>query len=192
MFANQDQFVVYQVEKSFRSARSFISPLRSSPLDKSNHREISLLECRTNANIRFELLLSLVERTTSTAGLSFLCVWCLSDRCVRWLFVGQWLSPKCLSKFANDAAHWTVSWSICGDWWHSKVSQPPTSLDTLFPLPMISSIMQVLNNGSVGFQVQYQLIFCLWVLTFNPNIATNMSKYWRANDELTICTRDFS
>lgn len=41
----------------------------------------------------------------------------------------------------------------------------------------IPSIMQVLNNGSVGFQVQYQLIFCLWVLTFNPNIATNMSKY---------------
>lgn len=37
--------------------------------------------------------------------------------------------------------------------------------------------MQVLNNGSVGFQVQYQLIFCLWVLTFNINIAAIMSKY---------------
>lgn len=36
--------------------------------------------------------------------------------------------------------------------------------------------MHVLNNGSVGFQVQYQLIFCLWVLTFNHNIATLMTK----------------
>jgi hypothetical protein len=36
--------------------------------------------------------------------------------------------------------------------------------------------MQVLNNGSVGFQVQYQLTFCLWVLTFNLNIAAVMSK----------------
>jgi len=41
----------------------------------------------------------------------------------------------------------------------------------------IPSIMQVLNNGSVGFQVQYQLVFCLWVLTFDPNIAAIMSKY---------------
>ena len=38
------------------------------------------------------------------------------------------------------------------------------------------SIMQVLNNGAVGFQVQYQLVFCLWVLTFDPNIAAIMSK----------------
>jgi hypothetical protein len=38
------------------------------------------------------------------------------------------------------------------------------------------SIMQVLNNGSIGFQVQYQLVFCLWVLTFNPNIVAIMSK----------------
>ena len=43
-------------------------------------------------------------------------------------------------------------------------------------LSLCSSIMQVLNNGSVGFQVQYQLIFCLWVLTFNPNIAAIMTK----------------
>ncbi|CAF1042478.1 unnamed protein product [Adineta steineri] len=41
----------------------------------------------------------------------------------------------------------------------------------------IPSIMQVLNNASVGFQVQYQLTFCLWVLTFNTNIAAIMSKY---------------
>lgn len=37
--------------------------------------------------------------------------------------------------------------------------------------------MQVLNNSSIGFQVQYQLVFCLWVLTFNTNIAVIMSKY---------------
>ncbi|CAF2654441.1 unnamed protein product [Rotaria sp. Silwood2] len=41
----------------------------------------------------------------------------------------------------------------------------------------IPSIMQVLNNATIGFQVQYQLIFCLWVLTFNRNIAAIMSKY---------------
>lgn len=41
----------------------------------------------------------------------------------------------------------------------------------------IPSIMQVLNNASVGFQVQYQLVFCLWVLTFSTNIASIMSKY---------------
>ncbi len=41
--------------------------------------------------------------------------------------------------------------------------------------------MQVLNNGSVGFQVQYQLTFCLWVLTFNTSIATIMAKQLKTN-----------
>ncbi len=31
--------------------------------------------------------------------------------------------------------------------------------------------------GKVGFQIQYQLVFCLWVLTFNPNLADRVSKY---------------
>lgn len=41
----------------------------------------------------------------------------------------------------------------------------------------IPSIMNVLNNATVGFQIQYQLTFCLWVLTFSPKIATLMIKY---------------
>ncbi|CAF1488715.1 unnamed protein product, partial [Didymodactylos carnosus] len=41
----------------------------------------------------------------------------------------------------------------------------------------ITNIMHVLNNASIGFQVQYQLTFCLWVLAFAPNIASVMAKY---------------
>lgn len=28
-----------------------------------------------------------------------------------------------------------------------------------------------------SFKVQYQLVFCLWVLTFNPLLATKMNKF---------------
>lgn len=37
--------------------------------------------------------------------------------------------------------------------------------------------MNVLNNATVGFQIQYQLTFCLWVLTFSPKIASLLTKY---------------
>ncbi|XP_071447520.1 V-type proton ATPase subunit H isoform X1 [Hetaerina americana] len=40
----------------------------------------------------------------------------------------------------------------------------------------ISTLLQVLS-GRVNFQVQYQLTFCLWVLTFNPVLAEKMNKY---------------
>ncbi|XP_046396014.1 V-type proton ATPase subunit H isoform X2 [Ischnura elegans] len=40
----------------------------------------------------------------------------------------------------------------------------------------ISTLLQVLS-GRVNFQVQYQLTFCLWVLTFNPMLAEKMNKY---------------
>ncbi|XP_034948652.1 V-type proton ATPase subunit H isoform X1 [Chelonus insularis] len=40
----------------------------------------------------------------------------------------------------------------------------------------ISTILSVLA-GRVNFQVQYQLIFCLWVLTFNPLLAEKMNKF---------------
>lgn len=39
----------------------------------------------------------------------------------------------------------------------------------------ISTILNVLS-GRVNFQVQYQLIFCLWVLTYNPLLAEKMNK----------------
>jgi len=39
----------------------------------------------------------------------------------------------------------------------------------------ISTLLAVLQ-GRVNFQVQYQLIFCLWVLTFNPLLAEKMNK----------------
>jgi len=40
----------------------------------------------------------------------------------------------------------------------------------------ISTIISVLR-GRVNFQVQYQLVFCLWVLTFNPLLAEKMNKW---------------
>ncbi|XP_021932780.1 V-type proton ATPase subunit H isoform X3 [Zootermopsis nevadensis] len=40
----------------------------------------------------------------------------------------------------------------------------------------ISTLLTVLQ-GRVNFQVQYQLIFCLWVLTFNPLLAEKMNKF---------------
>lgn len=40
----------------------------------------------------------------------------------------------------------------------------------------ISTLLSVLS-GRVNFQVQYQLIFCLWVLTFNSLLAEKMNKF---------------
>ncbi|XP_075220475.1 V-type proton ATPase subunit VhaSFD isoform X1 [Lycorma delicatula] len=40
----------------------------------------------------------------------------------------------------------------------------------------ISTLLSVLS-GRVNFQVQYQLIFCIWVLTFNPRLAERMNKF---------------
>jgi V-type H+-transporting ATPase subunit H len=39
----------------------------------------------------------------------------------------------------------------------------------------ISTLLSVLSSR-VNFQIQYQLIFCLWVLTFNPKLAERMNK----------------
>ncbi|KAG1671953.1 V-type proton ATPase subunit H [Nymphon striatum] len=40
----------------------------------------------------------------------------------------------------------------------------------------ISTLVAVLS-GRVNFQIQYQLIFCLWVMTFNPTLAEKMNKF---------------
>ncbi|KPU74468.1 uncharacterized protein Dana_GF24362, isoform B [Drosophila ananassae] len=40
----------------------------------------------------------------------------------------------------------------------------------------ISTLIRILSTR-VNFQVQYQLIFCLWVLTFNPLLAAKMNKF---------------
>jgi len=40
----------------------------------------------------------------------------------------------------------------------------------------ISTVINVLS-GRVNFQIQYQLSFCLWVLTFNADIAEKLNKY---------------
>ena len=40
----------------------------------------------------------------------------------------------------------------------------------------LSTLLRVLE-GRVNFQIQYQLIFCIWVLTFNPRLAERMNKY---------------
>lgn len=39
----------------------------------------------------------------------------------------------------------------------------------------LSTLLKVLE-GRVNFQIQYQLIFCIWVLTFNPRLAERMNK----------------
>jgi V-type H+-transporting ATPase subunit H len=39
----------------------------------------------------------------------------------------------------------------------------------------VNTIVQSLP-GKVGFQIQYQLTFCLWVLTFDPPLADKLSK----------------
>ncbi|XP_037024406.1 V-type proton ATPase subunit H isoform X2 [Bradysia coprophila] len=40
----------------------------------------------------------------------------------------------------------------------------------------ISTLVGILSAG-VNFQVQYQLVFCLWVLTFNSLLAEKMNKF---------------
>jgi V-type H+-transporting ATPase subunit H len=40
----------------------------------------------------------------------------------------------------------------------------------------IAAIVSVLS-GKVNFQIQYQLTFCLWVLSFNAELATRLNKY---------------
>lgn len=40
----------------------------------------------------------------------------------------------------------------------------------------VSTLVNVLS-GAPNFQIQYQLSFCIWVLTFNPAIAEKMGKY---------------
>lgn len=40
----------------------------------------------------------------------------------------------------------------------------------------LSTLLSVLS-GRVNFQIQYQLVFCIWVLTFNPRLAERMNKY---------------
>lgn len=40
----------------------------------------------------------------------------------------------------------------------------------------IKVIVKVLA-GKLNFQIQYQLIFCLWILTFSISLAERMNKY---------------
>ncbi|KAK2147227.1 hypothetical protein LSH36_563g03027 [Paralvinella palmiformis] len=40
----------------------------------------------------------------------------------------------------------------------------------------ISTLVTVLA-GKISFQIQYQLTFCLWVMTFNTNLCDKVSKY---------------
>lgn len=40
----------------------------------------------------------------------------------------------------------------------------------------ISTLLSILS-GRVNFQIQYQLIFCVWVMTFNPRLAERMNKF---------------
>ncbi|XP_063227390.1 V-type proton ATPase subunit H isoform X1 [Bacillus rossius redtenbacheri] len=40
----------------------------------------------------------------------------------------------------------------------------------------ISTLLAILSSR-INFQIQYQLVFCLWVLTFNPLLAEKMNKF---------------
>lgn len=56
----------------------------------------------------------------------------------------------------------------------------------------ISTLLSALS-GRVNFQVQYQLIFCLWVLTYNPLLAEKMNKYGNfIESSLIICFYRFN
>ncbi|KAK4310428.1 hypothetical protein Pmani_018012 [Petrolisthes manimaculis] len=46
-----------------------------------------------------------------------------------------------------------------------------------YQLDGVVTIVQVLSTGKLNFQIQYQLTFCLWVMTFNNAIAEKMNKY---------------
>ncbi|CAG2108276.1 unnamed protein product [Medioppia subpectinata] len=48
--------------------------------------------------------------------------------------------------------------------------------DVFVGIDGITAIVQVLS-GRINFQIQYQLAFCLWILTFNEPLATRMNKY---------------
>lgn len=48
--------------------------------------------------------------------------------------------------------------------------------DVFVGLEGITAIMTVLSSR-VNFQIQYQLCFCLWILTFDQQLATTMNKY---------------
>jgi len=40
----------------------------------------------------------------------------------------------------------------------------------------VATLVSVLS-GRVNFQIQYQLAFCLWVTSFNPDLATRLNKF---------------
>jgi len=40
----------------------------------------------------------------------------------------------------------------------------------------VETIVSVLS-GKVNFQVQYQLTFCIWMITFSPDLAAKLNKY---------------
>merc|ERR1711892_477662 len=51
----------------------------------------------------------------------------------------------------------------------------------------IATLVSVLS-GRVNFQIQYQLTFCLWVLSFNVEVATKLNKFgesfWQSSETL--------
>ena len=48
--------------------------------------------------------------------------------------------------------------------------------DVFVSMDGITAILAVLSSR-VNFQIQYQLCFCLWIITFNEELATKMNKY---------------
>ena len=57
------------------------------------------------------------------------------------------------------------------------------TLNQYFQLSVISTNVHLLTCSiisvlpcKIGFQMQYQLVFCLWVMSFNPRIAEHMRK----------------
>lgn len=47
---------------------------------------------------------------------------------------------------------------------------------TFVAIDGVKHIVQVLSNKT-NFQIQYQLIFCLWIITFNVNLIQKLTKY---------------
>ena len=150
MFSNQDQFVVYQASRIIAKLACW-SAERMPSSDLSYY--LAWLKEQLKPQVSSVFFRSLVLNKEMMNR--------VMNICKVYVEVYKW----CYA-LNNIAKHSLLSMAFQG-----TIHVLPNSFHSLH-----CSIMQVLNNGAVGFQVQYQLVFCLWVLTFDPNIATIMSK----------------
>ena len=59
---------------------------------------------------------------------------------------------------------------------------PPLSLSSNFPSALLLSCLHPISITAVlsnkcGFQLQYQMIFCVWLLAFSPQLCEQLRRY---------------